>query len=67
MSERINIHAEIFALCERLNLQPDDVGEIIFRPGDVRATVFKRDEHGKVYRGVDGDLVRESLTFEVTT
>ncbi len=65
--KRIDIHDPIDELCRRLGLSPQDVGEIIFRPSTVIATVYKTNGGGKKYVEVDGEIASEIREFEVTT
>lgn len=68
MSDLIDIHEEIFALCRKLGLEPETVSEIVFRPADVTATVYLVNDHGQKYLAdADGRPASETRAFKVST
>jgi hypothetical protein len=72
MTDPINIHDPIWEICRRLGLEPTNVAEITFRPLDVTATVYKTNADGAKYLetdedGSEGDIAKDTLTFDVTT
>lgn len=66
MTDPIDIHEPIFDICHRLGLEPSNVAEIIFRPGDAIVTLFEPTANGGK-RIVDGELVKRTELFKVTT
>lgn len=69
--ERIDISTELQSLCAKLGIKYNTVAEIVFRPGDIEATVFLENEDGNKYIVVDQDgregVAQSLLLFKVRT
>lgn len=57
MTSRIDIHAPVFDLCERLGLTPEDVCRFEITPRSVAATVYKTSTNGTKYREPSPELL----------
>lgn len=63
---RIDLSAPVTAICERLGLDPNQVGRIDIHPATVTAEVYlERD--GKKYITDDGNAAIERRSFKVRT
>jgi hypothetical protein len=60
----IDVTEPAFALCALLGLDPDFVAEIVLRPFEAKAVVFRRSPKGNKYV-VDGRAATEEITFAV--
>lgn len=49
----LDVTAEVNALCEKFKLDPDDVMEVVLRPGEAHVTVFLHNEAGKKFVVLD--------------
>ena len=66
MTNRLDISAELRALTDKLGYEYNNVAQIIFKPGEVTADVFKVNENGAKY--IEGDkAARETLVTKVRT
>jgi hypothetical protein len=68
MTDRIDIHDPLAAICAILDLEPRLVSEMTITPTEAVATVYLTREDGKKYIVVEsGEPATETLRFKVRT
>jgi hypothetical protein len=65
LTDRIDIADPIREICERLGLQPSDVGRLDITPLECKAEIFLNNAYGSKYIAADGGVAKETRTLEV--
>lgn len=68
MTDRIDISAELRALCDKLGIHDyDAVAELVITPATVRMVVYKRNDDGNKYLDETGYAPCNLITTRVIT
>ena len=69
-SKAADVHDEVFAICEKLGIDPSSVGRIVIDPASasITAKVFERNAEGHFFTDPDtNDIALEWRHFKVKT
>jgi hypothetical protein len=67
MSNKINIHDQVYGICNALGLEATFVKELKITPRTVIADVYLKNDNGSKYVTENGDAAIEVHEFEVVT